>query len=203
MHFDGSPQSGDYRPRPAVIGLLLFRRILVRTGIAVAAFLVAGAFTPASAAEPLLSQGIGTSNCARIVNDIKPNDGLGDPVNLMLYAWVQGYISAANVALLEYDAKHVDMADLTDVKVLGMLQDYCKAHPDKKPANALDAFRALCQDGSGGRLPSPSVGTREAAAPASSSASPRISRSFGSASNASTRSSSVVPVKQTAPLLRI
>ena len=32
------------------------------------------------------------------------------------------------------------MADLTDVKVLGMLQDYCKAHPDKKPANALDAF---------------------------------------------------------------
>ena len=122
------------------IACFLFRRTLVRTGFAVAALLVAGAFAPANAADPLLSQGIGTSNCARIVNDIKPNDGLNDPVNLMLYAWVQGYISAANVALLEYDAKHVDMADLTDVKVLGMLQDYCKAHPDKKPANALDAF---------------------------------------------------------------
>src|SRR4051812_4427075 len=95
----------------------LFRRTMVRTCFAAAAFLLAGAFAPANAADPLLSQGIGTSNCARIVNDIKPNDGLNDPVNLMLYAWVQGYISAANVALLEYDAKHVDMADLTDTKV--------------------------------------------------------------------------------------
>jgi hypothetical protein len=131
-----APHPGRHR----ITILLLFRRNLVRTGFAVAAFLLAGAFAPAHAADPLLSQGIGTSSCARIASDIKPNDGLGDPVNLMLYAWAQGYISAANVALLEYDAKHVDMVDLTDARLLGMLQDYCKAHPDKKPANALDAF---------------------------------------------------------------
>ena len=71
---------------------------------------------------------------------IKPAEGLDNPVNLMLYAWVQGYVSAANVALLEYDAKHLDMSELTDTRVLGMLQDYCKAHPDRKPANALDAY---------------------------------------------------------------
>lgn len=91
-------------------------------------------------AEPLLSQGIGISSCARVAADIKPGEGLDNPVNLMLYAWAQGYISAANVALLEYDAKHVDMSELTDARVLGLLQDYCKAHPDKKPSNALDAY---------------------------------------------------------------
>jgi hypothetical protein len=115
------------------------RRILVRTGFVAAVLL--GVFSLAGArAEPLLSQGIGVSNCARVAADIKPAEGLDNPVNLMLYAWVQGYVSAANVALLEYDAKHLDMSELTDTRVLGMLQDYCKAHPDKKPANALDAY---------------------------------------------------------------
>ncbi len=91
-------------------------------------------------ADPLLFQGIGSSNCARLADDIKPAQGLNDQVNLMLYAWVQGYVSAANVALLEYDGKHVDMSDLTDTHVLMMIRDYCKAHPDKKPANALDIY---------------------------------------------------------------
>ncbi len=40
-------------------------------------------------ADPLLSRGIGTTNCAGLVADIKPSEGLNDPVNLMLYAWVQ------------------------------------------------------------------------------------------------------------------
>jgi len=94
----------------------------------------------ANAAEPLLSQGVGSSSCARLAGDIKPGDGLNDPVNLMLYAWVQGYISAANVALLEYDGRYVNMADLTVGNVLQMIQDYCKSHPEKKPAQALDAY---------------------------------------------------------------
>jgi hypothetical protein len=116
------------------------RRILVRTFLTLATLVAAMAIAPATRAEPLLSQGVGTSNCARLAADLKPNEGLNDPVNLMLYAWVQGYISAANVALLEYDSKHVDMAELTDSHVLSMIQDYCKSHPDKKPANALDAY---------------------------------------------------------------
>jgi hypothetical protein len=91
-------------------------------------------------AEPLLSRGIGTTNCAGLIADIKPNEGLNDPINLMLYAWVEGYVSAANIALLEYDRRHVDMTELTDGNVLLMIREYCKAHPEKKPANALDAY---------------------------------------------------------------
>lgn len=109
-------------------------------GLAAAALVSACAFSSTTRAEPLLSQGIGTSACSRVAGDIKPAEGLDNPVNLMLYAWVQGYVSAANVALLEYDAKHVDMSVLTDKQVLAMIQDYCKANPGKKPVNALDAY---------------------------------------------------------------
>jgi len=108
--------------------------------ILTAASVLALAPLPASSAEPLLSQGVGSSSCSRLAADIKPADGLNDPINLMLYAWVQGYISAANVALLEYDGRYVNMADLTVGNVLQMIQDYCKSHPEKKPAQALDAY---------------------------------------------------------------
>jgi hypothetical protein len=91
-------------------------------------------------AEPLVSQGIGTSNCSRLANDIKPGEGLTNPVNLMLYSWVQGYVSAANVSLLEDDAKHVDMSTLDEPKVLNMVLNFCKANPDKKPVSAIDDF---------------------------------------------------------------
>ena len=90
------------------------------------------------AAEPLVSQGIGTSSCARLATDLNPAEGLGNPVNLLLFAWVQGYVSAANVALLEEDARHVDMSQLDDAKVVALVQSFCKANPDKKPVAAID-----------------------------------------------------------------
>jgi hypothetical protein len=97
--------------------------------------------------EPLLSQGIGASNCGRLAADIKPAEGLNDQVNLMLYAWAQGYVSAANMALLEYDSKHIDMSELSDTRLLSMILDYCKSNPDKRPANALDAFIKTAKKG--------------------------------------------------------
>jgi len=110
------------------------------TRLLATASLLAFAPLPALGSEPLLSQGVGSSSCAKLADDIKPSEGLNDPVNLMLYAWVQGYISAANVALLEYDGRYVNMADLTVAGVLQMVHDYCKANPDRKPASALDTY---------------------------------------------------------------
>jgi hypothetical protein len=91
-------------------------------------------------AEPLVSQGIGSSSCGRLVADIKPAEGLANPVNLMLYAWVQGYVSAANMALLEQDSKHVDMSMLSEATVLGIVLKFCQANPDKKPIAAIDEW---------------------------------------------------------------
>jgi hypothetical protein len=101
---------------------------------AILAFLAAGPVR----AEPLVSQGIGTANCGRLAGDLKPAEGLGNSINLMLYSWVQGYLSAANVSLLEADGKHVDVGTLDDGKILDMISTFCKANPDKKPVAAVD-----------------------------------------------------------------
>jgi hypothetical protein len=94
----------------------------------------------AAGAEPLVTQGIGTSNCGRLAADLKPAEGLNNPVNLMLYSWVQGYVSAANVSMLESGTKHVDIATLDERKVLSLVLEYCKANPDRKPVGAIDEY---------------------------------------------------------------
>ena len=91
-------------------------------------------------AEPLLTQGIGTSNCGRLAGDLKPGEGLANPVNLMAYSWAQGYLSAANISLVEGDSKHVDMSQLDEGKVLNLLLTFCKANPDKQPLGALNDY---------------------------------------------------------------
>jgi hypothetical protein len=91
-----------------------------------------------SKAEPLVTQGIGASNCAKLAADLKPAEGLNNPVNLMLYSWAQGYLSAANVSLLEAAGKHVDINTLDESKVLSGVLDYCKANPEGRPVSALD-----------------------------------------------------------------
>lgn len=108
--------------------------------LALATALVAIGGTTAARTEPLVTQGIGTSNCERLAGDLKPGEGLSNPVNLMLYSWVQGYVSAANISLLEQDSKHVDMNALDENKVVSMVMTYCKANPDKKPVSAIDEF---------------------------------------------------------------
>jgi hypothetical protein len=91
-----------------------------------------------SKAEPLVTQGIGASTCAKLIADLKPAEGLNNPVNLMLYSWAQGYVSAANISLLEAEGKHVDITALDEGKVLNGVLDYCKANPDGRPVSALD-----------------------------------------------------------------
>jgi hypothetical protein len=112
----------------------------MRTVAVTCAVLAACATGRPANAEPLAIQGIGTSSCARLAADVNPGDGLGNPVNLMLYAWVQGYVSAANIALLESGAKHIDMSALDESNVLNRVLAFCKANPDKKPIGAIDAM---------------------------------------------------------------
>ena len=111
------------------------KRIALTCGVAL---LSAGALV--ARAEPRMTQGIGTSTSGRLAGDLKPGEGLGNPVNLMAYSWAQGYISAANISLVEADAKHVDMGQLDEAKVINMLLTWCKANPDKQPLQALNEY---------------------------------------------------------------
>jgi len=120
-------------------GMTVKLRSALCAAIGLAALTMAG--TPsAGTAEPLISQGIGASSCEQLADDINLAEGLSNPINLLLVAWVQGYVSAANIALLEDDGRHVDMNALDDTKVLTLVQDFCRANPDKKPAAAIDDF---------------------------------------------------------------
>jgi hypothetical protein len=98
------------------------------------------ASAPLAHAEPLISQGIGAASCAQLAGDIKPAEGLNNRFNLVLFAWIQGYISAANITLLEESGKHVDLSGLDDTTVLSLVQDFCKANPEKRPIGAIDRF---------------------------------------------------------------
>ena len=118
--------------------LAKFHRATLAVGVALIGAMF---FAPTGAqAEPLLTQGIGTSNCTRLAADLKPGEGLGNPVNLMAYSWAQGFISAANISLAEQDSRHVDMGQLDENKVLTMLQKFCRANPDKQPLGALNEY---------------------------------------------------------------
>ncbi|HLH91817.1 MAG TPA: hypothetical protein VKX28_25595 [Xanthobacteraceae bacterium] len=108
--------------------------------IALACSIVLAVGSAAARAEPLLTQGIGTSSCARLAGDLKPSEGLNNPVNLMAYSWAQGYISAANISLVEADSKHVDMGQLDEAKILNLILTFCKANPDKQPLAALNEY---------------------------------------------------------------
>lgn len=102
--------------------------------------LMSFAFGTSSRAEPLLTQGIGTQSCGKLAADLKPSEGLNHPPNYLLFYWVQGYVSAANIFLLNEYTDYVDMNDV-DVKViLDLVYNFCKANPDNKPIAAIDKF---------------------------------------------------------------
>ena len=91
-------------------------------------------------AEPLLTQGIGTQTCGKLAADLKPNEGLNHPPNYLLFYWVQGYVSAANIYLLNEYTDYVDMNDVEVKVILDLVYAFCKANPDNKPIAAIDKF---------------------------------------------------------------
>jgi hypothetical protein len=94
----------------------------------------------ASRAEPLLTGGIGLQSCAKLGPELKPSEGLNHPPNYLLFYWVQGYISAANIFLLYEYTDYVDVATVDDKTILKLVADYCRDNPDKRPISAIDAY---------------------------------------------------------------
>ena len=115
-------------------------RLHYRTSIA---FVLALAFgvvglSAAGRAAPTVNGGIGVAGCAKLGPDIKPDEGLNHLPNALLYYWVQGYVSAANIHLLNENNNHLDVGTIDDKSVLKLVADFCKANPDDKPIRAID-----------------------------------------------------------------
>ena len=93
-----------------------------------------------SHAEPLVTKGVGLSNCGKLANDMKPSEGLNNLPNALLFYWIQGYLSAANIYLLNEYTNYINLDTATDTKMIKLVYDFCKANPDKTPISAIDKF---------------------------------------------------------------
>jgi hypothetical protein len=109
---------------------------------AVAALALASMGTPATraGAEPLLTQGIGLQSCAKLGPNLRPGAGLDHLPNALLFYWFQGYLSAANIYLLNQYTDYVDIGAVEEATITRLVADFCKANPDKKPIAAIDQF---------------------------------------------------------------
>ena len=96
------------------------------------------AFSAPAAAEPLATNGIGVASCEKLAKDMNPSEGFNNITNSLIFYWVQGYMSAANIALLEGDSQYVDLFKMNEQKILTLVYDFCKSNPDKKPISAID-----------------------------------------------------------------
>jgi hypothetical protein len=109
---------------------------------AVAALALASTGTAATraGAEPLLTQGIGLQSCAKLGPNLRPGAGLDHLPNALLFYWFQGYLSAANIYLLNQYTDYVDIGAVEEAAITRLVADFCKANPDKKPIAAIDQF---------------------------------------------------------------
>lgn len=113
------------------------RQVLFKGLIATCAALSA-ASVPALAVDPLVTAGIGLQTCSKLTTAMKPAEGLDNQANYLVFYWVQGYMSAANITTLESDGNYVDLSANDDKKIIPLVFDFCTKNPDKKPISAID-----------------------------------------------------------------
>jgi hypothetical protein len=95
-------------------------------------------FAAPACAEPLATAGIGVASCEKLAKDMNPEEGFKNATNALIFYWVQGYMSAANITLLESDEEYIDLALMDEKKLLPLIHDFCKKNPGKKSISLID-----------------------------------------------------------------
>ncbi|MET3844120.1 hypothetical protein [Bradyrhizobium sp. OAE829] len=95
-------------------------------------------FAAPAGAQPLATNGIGVASCEKLAKDMKPEEGFNNVTNSLIFYWVQGYMSAANIALLEGDSQYVDLYLMNEKKILPLIFEFCQKNPGKKPISVID-----------------------------------------------------------------
>ena len=110
-------------------------------GMAIAAMAVIGialGAVSAARAEPLATAGVGLASCQKLASDIRPELGFNHLPNALVYYWVQGYMSAANITTLESDGDYIDLSKYDEKAILPAIKEFCTKHPDRKPVSLID-----------------------------------------------------------------
>jgi hypothetical protein len=95
-------------------------------------------FTAPASAEPLATAGIGVQSCAKLAKDMNPAEGFNNMTNALVFYWTQGYMIAANMALLEGDNEYVDLSLMDEKNLLPRIHAFCTKNLDKKPISLID-----------------------------------------------------------------
>jgi len=96
------------------------------------------ALTGAAQADALATSGIGLQSCEKLARDIKPDQGFNHFPNALMYFWVQGYMSAANIATLEGDGLYIDLSKFDEKVILPAVLEFCRKNPQGKPISLID-----------------------------------------------------------------
>jgi hypothetical protein len=91
-------------------------------------------------AEPLTTAGIGLASCAKLSRDLMPEQGFNHLPNALVFYWVQGYMSAANITTLESDSNYIDLSKYDEKVILPAIKAFCDKNPDKKPISMIDSI---------------------------------------------------------------
>ena len=92
----------------------------------------------AAHAEPLTTAGVGLASCEKLARDLNPEQGFNHLPNALVYYWVQGYMSAANITTLEADSNYVDLSKYDEKVILPAIKEFCTKNPSKKPISLID-----------------------------------------------------------------
>ena len=95
-------------------------------------------FAAPAGAQQLATNGIGVASCEKLAKDMNPAEGFNNVTNSLIFYWVQGYMSAANIALLEGDSQYVDLYLMNEKKILPLIYEFCQKNPGKKPISVID-----------------------------------------------------------------
>lgn len=98
------------------------------------------AATTSVQSEPLTTAGIGLASCEKLAKDLKPEEGFNHLPNALVFYWVQGYMSAANITTLESDSNYIDLSKYDEKAILPAIKAFCDKNPDKKPISMIDSI---------------------------------------------------------------
>src|SRR5262245_14911527 len=103
-----------------------------------AALLSLAALLSPAQADPLATAGMGLQSCEKLARDLKPDQGFNHLPNALMYFWVQGYMSAANIATLEGDGLYIDLSKFDEKVILPAIVEFCTKNPQGKPISLID-----------------------------------------------------------------
>jgi len=76
----------------------------------------------------------------QVAPSLEPGAGLDHLPNALLFYWFQGYMSAANIYLLNEYSDYIDISGVDEPTITRLVAEFCTANPGQKPISAIDKF---------------------------------------------------------------